>query len=106
MKDLKQMTAAALLRELDYYKGRAEPMKDCQAAEHAHFTAVWDEVQQRLTYLEMAKEAERADHVVAFAGSASTVICNLWTAHGGKTMDSDQAADFAKLLFDFFEKVG
>lgn len=102
MKPVIQMTAEELRDE--FLKLEAEGGIDGAFSpdDQARWNAVHVEFVRRATELEDAKEDHREERVQRFATSATIAVCGLWKAHGGREMSDDEAAAYAKLMFEFF----
>ena len=107
--ELKKLTGQELLKE--YRTAQlvlANPLlggREKADAEGRYFAAD-GEVKRRLEAVDEAKEDQRVENVQRFAHSASTVICNLWAAHGGREMKESESEQFARTLFEFFKELG
>lgn len=83
------------------------PMLVGQAKHDAEerFRLAEQEVNRRCGIFDDAKEDTRVENVQRFAHSATTVIVNLWTVHGGREMKEHESEAFARTLFEFFKEL-
>lgn len=96
-----EMTAEKLLSEMA--SAFVEP--GWSLAEDCKQRHLYDEVKRRLTATEAQSEETRSKLVERFAHSATTAVVGLWMAHGGRPVESNEAPDLAKCLFEFFSKI-